>query len=142
MLSNSSRLAEGLYAFLVIKLFDCAWGEALLPPFVLIDVGGFVVLFFVAVSVLLRARSGAVVFPRFRRGFFRTLAPVLFNDAATSRPWKTCSRAKWVAHIFLFWGFLLLGAATTLAFFMKPEGAVLSLNHPVKILGILAVPWF
>jgi len=109
----------------------------LLPPFVLIDVGGFIVLFFVAVSVLLRARSGAVVFPRFRRGFFRTLAPVLFNDAVTSRPWKTCSRAKWVAHISLFWGFLLLGAATTLAFFMKPEGAVLSLNHPVKILGNL-----
>jgi hypothetical protein len=121
---------------------------SLLPTFQMIDAGGLALLGFIVVSMAWRLRSGALGFPSFgsqairteadtlpRQGAFRGLLSVLLLDVGASRPLRTCDKVKWSSHILIFWGFVFTGIATTLAFFMKPEGAVLPLDHPVKVFG-------
>lgn len=117
-----------------------------LPTYQLIDAGGLVLLGYIIVVMTVRIRSGALDFPRFGKGagnaseeakpgFVGQLLSVLLVDVAASKPLVTCNRVKWSAHILIFWGFVFTAIATTLAFFMKPEGAVLPLDHPVKLFG-------
>ncbi len=93
-------------------------------------------------------RTGALGFPSFgsvsktvdrdnppRRGLLGSILSVLLLDVGASRPLTTCGKIKWSSHVLIFWGFVFTAIATTLAFFMKPEGAVLPLDHPVKIFG-------
>jgi len=42
---------------------------------------------------------------------------------------------KWSSHIMIFWGFMFTAVATVLAYFFKPEGAVLPLTSPVNMFG-------
>lgn len=121
---------------------------SLLPTFQMIDAGGLVLLAFIILSMAWRLRTGVLGFPSFRRasrltepdsppthGLLGSVLSVLLLDVGTSRPLKTCDKVKWASHVLIFWGFVFTAIATTLAFFMKPEGAVLPLDHPVKIFG-------
>jgi nitrate reductase gamma subunit len=122
---------------------------SLLPTYHEIDIGGLVLLAYIVAAMVWRIRSGALGFPSFRgkatdttmaenaqkRGLLGSLTSLLLLDVGISKPLQTCNRTKWSSHILIFWGFVFDGIATILAFFMKPEGAVLPLDHPVKIFG-------
>ncbi len=123
---------------------------AQLPTYQEIDAGGIVLLAFILTLMVWRIWSGALGFPQLRaisrtgatggsdprrRGLLSSLISVLLLDVGTSRPLETCSRVKRSSHVLIFWGFVFDGIATTLAYFMKPEGAVLPLDHPVKLFG-------
>lgn len=120
-----------------------------LPTYQEIDAGGLVLLGFILILMVWRIWSGALGFPnlraalrtnratdtRRRSGLLSSLISVLLLDVGTSRPLRTCNRVKWSSHVLIFWGFVFDGISTTLAYFMKPEGAVLPLDHPVKLFG-------
>lgn len=121
---------------------------SLLPTYEMIDIGALALLAFIVVTMVTRIWSGALDFPSFRRtgstassqeaprpDLVRSLLSVLVLDVGTSRPLKTCDKLKWSSHVMIFWGFVFTAIATTLAFFMKPEGAVLPLTSPVKLFG-------
>lgn len=119
---------------------------SLIPTYQEIDIGGTVLLVFILVSMVWRIRSGALGFPRMRgtgetanperrRGLLGSLAAVLLMDVGTSRPLATCNRTKRASHLMIFWGFVFDTIATILANFMKPQGAVLPLDNPVKLFG-------
>lgn len=122
---------------------------SLLPTYRLIDAGAVVILLIVAIGVLRRILAGE--FPgnamRALQGtpegarlmstgsVLKGYLTVLFLDVTTTRVLRTCRTAKWYSHVLIFWGFVCLSIATTLAYFMKPEGTILPLDHPVKIFG-------
>jgi hypothetical protein len=107
----------------------------LLPTYALIDTAGIVVLIFISVSLVVRARTGKLDLPHPRKELLGKFASVLALDVGTSRPLWTCNRAKWASHLFIFWGFVFLMVATVLAYFFKPEGAVLPLTSSVNMFG-------
>ncbi|MDV3293826.1 MAG: hypothetical protein LYZ70_06110 [Nitrososphaerales archaeon] len=122
--------------------------ESLLPTYQVIDIGGLLLLAFVTAAMVWRIRSGSIDFPRLGKAraaaadgatakprFLTQAISVLLLDVGASRPLRTCRTAKWSSHILIFWGFVFTVVATTLAVFMKPEGAVLPLDHPVKLFG-------
>lgn len=118
-----------------------------MPTYQMIDIGAAALLVFIVVSMAWRIWSGALGFPRLSRaragqtgdqthpGFLRQFVSMLLVDAGTSRPLRTCDRMKWSSHVLIFWGFIFTAIATTLAVFLKPEGAVLPLTNPVKLFG-------
>lgn len=117
----------------------------------LIDLGSIVVLAAVAMGVISKIRGGSMHhFDRWQmlnapkrlaggassymvaiRGFFA----VLFRDVFAARVLETCSRGKRLSHLATFWGFVFLGASTTLAFLTNPANLVLPLDNPVKLFG-------
>ena len=117
-----------------------------------VDLGSLLVLAVVVAGVLVRAREGS--FRHFDRWHLLagpsdeagTKAPaggqaakglfaVLFRDVFAASVLETCGRLKRVSHLALFWGFVLLGVSTTLAFITNPGDAVLPLTDPVKLFG-------
>jgi len=124
-----------------------------LPSYELIDIGAIIVLTVVIIGLLAATTSGRLQLPFRRRveslgkvggGVKGTASErlagvisVLLLDVTTARVLKTCDRRKQAFHLLIFWGFVSTAIATTLAFFMKPEGAILPLSHPVKIFGNL-----
>lgn len=125
--------------------------EGFLPSYELIDIGAITVLAIVIVGLLAAVASGRLHLPFGRRvesvgkvgGGVRSTAGerlagvirVLLLDVTTARVLNTCDRRKQAVHISIFWGFVFTAIATTLAFFMKREGDILALTHPVKIFG-------
>lgn len=122
--------------------------ESLLPTYQMIDIGAILLLVFIVASMAWRISSGTLGFPRLSRragveqkgapahpGILSQFVSVLLVDVGTSRPLRTCDRVKWSSHVLIFWGFIFTAIATTLAFFLKPEGAVLPLTNPVKLFG-------
>lgn len=107
----------------------------LLPTYPLIDTAGVLLLVFIVISMAVRIRTGKLDLPQPRRELLGKFASVLALDVGTSRPLWTCNRAKWASHLFVFWGFVFLMVSTTLAYFFKPEGAVLPLTSSVNIFG-------
>jgi len=123
--------------------------ESLLPTYQLIDAGALATIILVVVGVLRRLKAGEFpiralqVLRKTADGarlvkcgdILKSYLTVLFLDVTTTRVLRTCRTAKWLAHILIFWGFISLIISTTLAYFMKPEGTILSLTHPVKVSG-------
>ena len=112
----------------------------------LIDLGSVVVLVFVVVGVIYKVKGGSMShFDRFQVTLVQAVGPagvtlagfftVLFRDVFTTKVLGTCSRLKRGSHLALFWGFVLLGISTTLAFLTNPSDAVLPLTDPVKLSG-------
>jgi len=115
----------------------------------MIDIGALLLLAFITSSMALRIWSGVLGFPRLRgavqafntgstpseSGFLSHLTSVLVLDVGASRPLRTCNKVKWSSHVLIFWGFVFTAIATTLAYFLKPEGAVLPFTNPVKLFG-------
>lgn len=120
-----------------------------LPTYELIDAGSIVIILLLIVGILRRIGIGE--FPvsalsalrRTPQGaqlvrfgdVVKSYVAVLFLDVTTTRVLRTCRSAKWYAHLAIFWGFVFLLISTTLAYFMKPEGTILPLGHPVKVFG-------
>lgn len=48
---------------------------------------------------------------------------------------RGCSLRKWVSHLAVFWGFVILGLSTTLNYLANPTAVPLQMDHPVRILG-------
>lgn len=129
--------------------------ESLLPTYELIDIGALVILTIIIVGIVRGVRTRTLQFPRkeiktlmrkrpensegtiTRSDWLKSLASVLLLDVGTSRTLRTCHKAKWASHVSIFWGFVFTAIATTLAFFLKPEGMILPLTHPIKIFGNL-----
>lgn len=107
----------------------------MLPSYALIDYAGLLLLSFIIVSLVVRAKTGKLDLPRPRRELLLKVGSVLALDVGTSRPLWTCNKAKWASHLFIFWGFVFLMVATILAYFFKPEGAVLPLTSAVNMFG-------
>jgi nitrate reductase gamma subunit len=115
-----------------------------------IDIGGLIVLLVVAIGLVYRAERGS-----FRHFFqwqpigaaskdggassFSVVVPsmfrVLYRDVFAAQVLRTCSRAKRLSHLGLFWGFALLALSTILAFLTNPTNLVLPLWNPVKVSG-------
>ena len=126
-----------------------------LPTYWLIDIGAVVILAVIAIGLIREVRTGRMDFPghRIRKmmqkkgggentllgitSLLTTSGSVFLQDVLGSRVLRTCSRGKWAAHLLVFWGFAFAALATTLAYFMKPEGTILPLENPVKIFGNL-----
>jgi nitrate reductase gamma subunit len=112
-----------------------------------IDIGGVVVLALVAIGLAYRVRKGS--FRHFSRWqlfqpadgpaptsmVLRSSIVVFFREVLTGRVLKTCSTAKRISHLGLFWGFVFLAISTVLAFFTNPTDLVLPLWNPVKLFG-------
>jgi len=116
-------------------------------PNALIDLGGIVVLALVMVGLVYRVRVGSL------HHFFRwqVIGPVekaaatsgvvggvfvvFLRDVLASRVLETCSTAKRLSHLGMFWGFVFLAVSTVLAFFTNPTNLVLPLWNPVKVFG-------
>jgi len=121
----------------------------LIPPFLVIDTAGIIVLILIIIGLLRGSGVTELYFPTGQMSSLLKRAKGMLGmgdviagagkvaavEATTGRVLRTCSSAKWVSHIAIFWGFVLCGISTTLAFLMKPEGAILPLTHPVKIFG-------
>ncbi len=65
----------------------------------------------------------------------KVLANNLGIDVFYQKPIADCSRARWIAHLAIFWGFLGLAVTTTLDEIVNPAAAPLGLTSPVRILG-------
>lgn len=117
--------------------------EGLLPTYKLIDIGAIVVVVLLIIGIVRGLQTGRFDFPRIRAlavgggDLVKSFMSVLIADVGTTRVLRTCKIPKWVSHVLIFWGFVFAGIATTLAYLIKPEGAVLPLGHPVKIFGNL-----
>jgi nitrate reductase gamma subunit len=113
----------------------------------LIDLGGIVVLALIAVGLVYRVRGGSLHhFYRWQligpvekatatSAVVRSFFVVFFREVLTTRVLKTCSKAKRLSHLGLFWGFVFLGVSTILAFVTNPTNLVLPLWNPVKVFG-------
>lgn len=70
-------------------------------------------------------------------GTVKTFAAKVAKDGFYQREVFACSRARWLTHFTIFWGFILLAASTTLSWIMNPAVVPMALTHPVRILGNL-----
>jgi nitrate reductase gamma subunit len=110
-----------------------------------VDIGGIIIL----IVVIFGIAYGLV---RWRKALAETLphitsyslsaaskAKVLANnlgiDVFYQKPIADCSRARWIAHLAMFWGFLGLAVTTTLDEIVNPAAAPLELTSPIRILG-------
>jgi hypothetical protein len=120
-----------------------------LPTYIIIDVGALTLLAIIIFLIVRNVRSGALDLPfkqigslMQRRGraitnsyALRSLGNIILLDVGTTRPLMTCHKGKWASHVLTFWGFVFLIIATTLAYLIKPEGAILPLSSSIKIFG-------
>ena len=65
----------------------------------------------------------------------KALGRTLGHDVLLQLDLRLCSSRKWISHVTVFWGFIILGLATTVNYLVNPTALPLSLSHPVRILG-------
>jgi nitrate reductase gamma subunit len=118
-------------------------------PKAYVDLGGFVILLAVVSGIIfalyrwrgiLSERLSAYSLPS--RSNAKILALSLTVDILYQKSIADCSRARWFAHMAMFWGFLGLAVTTTLDAILNPTAAPLPLSSPVRILGNISGVFF
>lgn len=72
------------------------------------------------------------------RGFaapLKILGVTLGRDVFLQLDILGCNLRKWVSHLTVFWGFVILGLSTMLNFSVNPTALPLPLSHAVRVLG-------
>ena len=111
-----------------------------------VDIGGVIVLivviFGIAYGLLRWRKSLAERLPHITSGLAlcciegeRDLRIIWESMSFTKSRSADRSRARWIAHLAIFWGFLGPAVTTTLDEIVNPAAAPLGLTSPVRILG-------
>ncbi|MHA1973617.1 MAG: 4Fe-4S dicluster domain-containing protein [Candidatus Hodarchaeales archaeon] len=88
-------------------------------------------------SPIIMIKQALVVITKEVFGQYRQLECAMPPHLAHSR--FRYIKTRWIPHLFILWGFFGLGAATLLNMFFKPDSnALVSIFHPVRILGIVS----
>ncbi|MCL5318782.1 MAG: respiratory nitrate reductase subunit gamma [Thaumarchaeota archaeon] len=65
----------------------------------------------------------------------KVLGVTFGRDVLLQMDMRGCSTRKWVSHLAVFWGFIILGLSTMLNFSVNPTAMPLPLSHVVRVLG-------
>jgi nitrate reductase gamma subunit len=107
-------------------------------PVRLVDAGGLVIALILLVLLYFQFRGWM---PALRAKYFSTRIEFQFGlkslirEYVYQRDLVSCNKPFWVAHLAVFWGFLLLTLSTIMDDIFNRSGAPLPLNSPIRISG-------